>query len=156
MSPLKNQLYEDMKTAMKAHDAQKLGVVRFVISQVKNWEIDNGEQDDAGIQKIIASEVKKMKDANVEFEKGGRQDLVDEEKAKIVLMEEYLPKQMSDEELAQIVKEVVSSATDKNFGMIMKSVMAKVQGKADGGRVSAMVKQSLQWMDPDFRQDDVC
>ena len=85
-----------------------------------------------------------MKDANVEFEKGGRQDLVDEEKAKIVLMEEYLPKQMSDEELAQIVKEVVSSATDKNFGMIMKSVMAKVQGKADGGRVSAMVKQSLQ------------
>jgi len=53
MSPLKNQLYEDMKTAMKAHDAQKLGVVRFVISQVKNWEIDNGEQDDAGIQKLL-------------------------------------------------------------------------------------------------------
>jgi len=143
MSPLKAQLYEDMKTAMKAHDTQKLGVVRYLISEVKNFEIDNGEQDDAGVQKIIAREVKKMKDAIADFQRGGRQDLVDEESAKIVLMESYLPQQMSDEDLQKIVSEVAATASDKNFGMVMKQVMAQVQGKADGNRVSAMVKQVL-------------
>jgi uncharacterized protein YqeY len=144
MSALKNQLIEDMKTAMRARDALKLGVVRFLLSEIKNFEIDNGEQDDAGVQKIIAREVKKVKDALGDFERGGRQDLVDEEKAKIVIMETYLPQQMSDEELEGIVQKVVSGlAGEKNFGLVMKAVMAETNGQADGKKVSEMVKKVL-------------
>jgi uncharacterized protein len=70
MSALKTQLTEDMKNAMRAHDSLKLNTIRFMLAAIKNFEIDNGEQDDAGIHKIVAKEVKKMKDAMVDFEKG--------------------------------------------------------------------------------------
>ncbi len=142
MSALKTQLTEDMKNAMRAHDSARLGVIRFLLAELKNFEIDNGEQDDAGVLKVIARELKKIKDALGDFEKAGRQDLVDQEKLKIAVMESYLPKQMSDEELMAVVKEVLASTDDKNFGNLMKTVMAKVQGQADGGRVSAMLKQA--------------
>jgi uncharacterized protein len=143
MSALKTQLTEDMKQAMRDRASMKLNTIRFLLAALKNWEIDNGEQDDAGVQKIIAREVKKMKDAIEDFKKGGRQDLVDEELQKIEIMEAYLPKQMGEAELQQIVSEVVSSSEQKDFGSVMKAVMAKVQGQADGGRVSALVKSAL-------------
>ncbi len=142
-SALKNQLVEDMKTAMRARDSVKLGVVRYLLSEIKNWEIDNGEQEDEGVQKVIAREVKKMKDALEDFRKGGREDLVEEETVKIAIMESYLPQQMNDADLEAIVKKVVDAATDKNFGTLMKSVMSEVKGQADGSRVSAMVKKVL-------------
>ncbi len=144
MSALKNQLVEDMKTAMRARDVLKLGVIRFVLSEIKNFEIDNGEQDDAGVQKIIAREVKKVKEAMIDFERGGRQDLVTEETAKVAVMESYLPAQMSDAELEAAVNKVMSNlAGEKNFGVIMKAVMAETQGQADGKKVSEMVKKVL-------------
>jgi uncharacterized protein YqeY len=143
MSDLKAQLTEDMKNAMRAHDSVKLNTVRFLLSELKNWEIDNGVQDDAGVMKIIQREVKKMKDAIEDFKSGNRDDLVQEENAKVAILESYLPKQMSDEDLMKHVKEVVSSSEDKNFGILMKAVMARVQGQADGGRVSALLKQAL-------------
>lgn len=143
MSQLKLQLTEDMKTAMRARDAARLGVIRYLLSELKNFEIDNGEQDDIGVTKVIAREVKKLKDALIDFQNAGREDLVAEETAKIAIMESYLPKQMSDEDLMAVVKEVVASSDDKNFGMLMKVVVAKVQGQADGSRISAMVKQAL-------------
>jgi uncharacterized protein YqeY len=143
MSNLKNQLVEDMKNAMRARDSLRLGVIRFVLSELKNFEIDNGEQDDAGVMKVIAREVKKVNDAIVDFEKAGREDLVNEEKSKVEIMQSYLPKQMSDEELEGIVKKVVESSSDKNFGAMMKAVMAQTAGQADGGRVSTMVKKVM-------------
>ncbi len=143
MSQLKAQLTEDMKQAMKAHDSMKLNTVRFLLSEIKNWEIDNGPQEDDGVIKVIAREVKKLKDALTDFEKAGRTDLVDEEKQKLTVMESYLPQQLSDGELQKIVEEVVASSDKKDFGTIMKAVMARAQGKADGGRVSAMVKTAL-------------
>ncbi len=141
---LKSQLTEDMKTAMKAHDSVRLNTIRFMISEIRNFEIDNGEQDDASVQKLMAKQVKQMKDAMTEFAQGGRQDLVDEEMVKVKILEAYLPQQMSDEDLQAIVDRVVSSATDKNMGMLMGQVMKEVAGQADGGRVSAMVKKALQ------------
>ncbi len=143
MSQLKDKLVEDMKTAMRAHDSVRLGVIRFILSELKNFEIDNGVQDDAGVQKVIAREIKKVKDSIVDFEKGNRPDLVEQESEKIGMMEVYLPKQMSDEELQQIVTSVVATAEKKDFGNVMKAVMTQVQGLADGNRVSAMVKQAL-------------
>jgi uncharacterized protein YqeY len=142
--PLKSQLMEDMKNAMRARDSVRLNTIRFLMSDIKNFEIDNGEQDDAGIQKIIARQVKQMKDAINDFAQGGRQDLVEEETGKVKILEEYLPQQMSDEDLKTIVDRVVGSATDKNMGMLMGQVMKEVAGQADGGRVSAMLKQALQ------------
>lgn len=142
-SQIRLQLTEDMKNAMRARDSVKLTTIRFMISEIKNFEIDNGEQDDAGVQKVIAREVKKIKDAMVDFEKAGRQDLVDEETVKVAIMEAYLPKQMSDEELKAKVEAAISSLPDKNMGAAMKAAMAAVGGQADGGRVSALVKQLL-------------
>ena len=143
MSPLKAKLTEDMKQAMRDHDAAKLGTIRFLLSEIKNFEIDNGEQPDEGIIKVIAREVKKLKDALVDFTKAGRQDLIDEETAKIKIMEAYLPQQMSDEELKALVQAAIQESATKDFGSIMKSVMVRTHGQADGARVSKMVMASL-------------
>lgn len=141
MSQLRSQLTEDMKNAMRAKDSMRLNTVRFIMSAVRNWEIDNGEPTDQDILKLIAKEVKQMKDANAEFSKGGREDLVEEENKKIAILEEYLPQQLSEAELEAAVKEVKAELGDADFGTTMRAVMAKVQGKADGAAVSAMVKK---------------
>lgn len=140
---LKAQLTEDMKNAMRAKDTVKLGVIRFLLAEIRNFEIDNGEQDDAGVQKLIAKQVKQMRDAITEFDKGGRTDLVNEEQAKIAILETYLPQQLSDEELQAIVDRVVGQAQGANMGQVIGMVMKEVAGRADGGRVSALVKQAL-------------
>lgn len=141
---LESQLMDDMKQAMKSKDTVKLGVVRFLRSEIQNFKIDNGEQDDKGIQKIIASQVKKMKDAVTEFKKAGRDEMVAEEEAKILIMETYLPEQMSDSELEAIVSKVVDATEDKNMGKLIGAVMKEVSGLADGNRVSALVRSKLQ------------
>lgn len=141
MSQLRAKLTEDMKNAMRAKDMLTLNTVRYLMSSIKNWEIDNGVPTDEDVTKVIAKELKQMKDAVAEFLKGGRQDLVDEENKKIAIIEKYLPQQMSAEELEKTVKEVMAEIGDSNFGTTIKAVMAKVQGKADGGAVSAMVKK---------------
>lgn len=141
---IKTQLLEDMKQAMRDRDSVKLGVIRFLRSEIKNYEIDNGDQEDKGVQKVIASQAKKMKDASEEFEKAGRTDLVEEEAAKIIVIESYLPEQMSDEELQAIVTKVVSETEDKNMGKLIGAVIKETDGQADGGRVSGMVRAELQ------------
>jgi uncharacterized protein YqeY len=140
---LKQQLTEDMKQAMRDKNSVALNAIRFLISDLRNFEIDNGEQDDQGVQKIIAKQIKQMKDAMVEYEKGGRTDLVEAEQAKIDVITKYLPAQLSDEELTTIINEAISDNPDKNMGKIIGQVMGKAQGKADGGRVSGLVKQLL-------------
>jgi len=141
---LKTQLIEDMKQAMKAKDTIKLGVVRFLRSEIKNFEIDNGEQDDKGVVRIIASQVKKIKDVLVDFKSAGRDDLIATEEAKVAILESYLPQQMSDEELREVVSKIVGETEEKNVGKLIGVVVRVVDGKADGGRVSAMVKEQLQ------------
>lgn len=143
MSQLKAQLTEDMKNAMRARDSVKLNTVRFLLSEIKNFEIDNGPQDDAGVTKVIAKEVKKMKDAINDFDKAGRQDLVEEESVKVQIMETYLPAQLGGEELNAIVQEAINETGSKEFGVVMKAAMVKVQGRADGGVVSAALKKLL-------------
>jgi len=134
---------EDMKNAMRSGDSIKRDTVRFLMSAIKNFEIDNGAQPDEGILKIIAKEVKKMEDALVDFAKGDRQDLIDAEKPKIEILKNYLPKQLTAEELAATVKKVIEDLGKSDFGTTMKAVMAKVGTRADGGTVSAAVKKHL-------------
>lgn len=141
--PLQDQLLEDMKQAMRARDSVRLGVIRFLRSEIKNVEIDHGEQNDPEILKIIARQIKSMKDANEEYAKGDRQDLVKDNDVKIAILKEYLPEQLSNEALEKIVREIIGEAQDKNMGKIIGQVIALVDGKADGGRVSQMVRKLL-------------
>lgn len=140
---IKQTIMEDMKAAMKAHDSLKLNTVRLFLSELKNFEIDNGEQDDAGAQKIAARLIKQWQDALKDFEKGGREDLITETKAKMDIISVYLPKQLDDAALATIVDEVIAASPVKTIGPITGQVMKRVAGQADGGRVSAMVQAKL-------------
>jgi len=140
---LNKQIMEDMKQAMKDKNAEKLVMLRLLRSEIKNVEIDHGEQDDAGVQKIVAKLLKQWNDAKSDYEKGGRDDLVKEAESKIVVLESYLPEQMSDDELKKIVKEVIDQSGQTQVGPIIGQVMKKVAGKADGGKVSQLVKELL-------------
>lgn len=140
---VKQTLVEDMKNAMRAHDSLKLNTVRLLLSELKNFEIDNGEQDDAGVQKIAARLIKQWQDAMADFVKANREDLISETKSKIDIITAYLPQQLSDEALKAIVDEVVAAATMKTIGPVTGMVMKRVAGQADGSRVAAMVKAAL-------------
>ncbi len=141
----KQDLMQDMKETMKAHDTVRLSTIRFLLSAIKNAEIDKGsELTDAEAQKIVAKQIKQMKDAIEQFKAGGREDLVAEEEGKIKILEGYLPAQMSDEELASIVEKVIADLGEvKNPGQVIGMVMKQVAGKADGTRVSQMVKGKI-------------
>jgi uncharacterized protein YqeY len=141
--PIKQQLLQDMKEAMRARESERLGVIRFLLSEIKNAEIEGAGDDDASVQKIIASQVKKTKEAIADFAKAGRNDLVTSEEGKIKVMEKYLPAQLSDSELEVIVKKVVADFPTANQGQLIGQVMKQVAGKAEGQRVGALVKKLL-------------
>ncbi len=137
-------LMQSIKDAMKARDSVRLNTLRFLLSEIKNVEIDEGEQSEEQIHKLIARQVKQMKETLEEYKKAGKDDVVAEEMQKMAILEEYLPKQMSDEALEALVAEVVASSEDKNMGKIIGQVVAKAAGQADGSRISSVVKAALQ------------
>ena len=141
---LQEQLMEDMKTAMKSGDKERLTIIRLVRSKIKNFEIDHGQADDAAVQKIIGTLVKQQLDALADFKRAERQDLIEESQTQLEVLKSYLPAQLSDQQLTDIIQEVLSEQTSRDFGPVMKAVMAKVAGQADGGRVANLLKQALQ------------
>ena len=144
---LKEELLQDMKTAMKAKEAGKtaLSVIRMVRSSIRNAEIDGKcELDDAGVGAVIAKEMKQRKESLAEFEKAGRSDLVEETKAEMAVLEKYMPKQLTADEIRQIVNDAVAGQSGLKMGDVMKLVMPKVKGKADGKLVSQIVRVILQ------------
>lgn len=140
---LKQTLTEDMKNAMRARDSLTLQAIRYLLAEIKNVEIDNGEQDDKGVEKIIASQVKKIKEAIEEFKKGNRDDLVQEEEKKLLVLKKYLPEQMGDQQLEQIIKKIVADNQGLEMGPMIGKVMVVVKGQADGGRVSELVRKLM-------------
>jgi uncharacterized protein YqeY len=136
------QVEMDFIAAYKEKDEAKSSVLRLLKSAIKNEEIKKREplSDDETI-KIIQREIKQRNDSIVEYEKGGRADLAQKEKTEISILEIYMPTQMTDEELENIVKNAAGGETD--FGKIMGKVMPAVAGKADGNRVSAVVRKIL-------------
>ncbi len=144
---LKDRLDADMKTAMKAREALRLGVIRMVKSAVKYREIEIGKPlDDAGVQAVLASEVKRRRDAVEQYRAGGRADLADKEEAEIAVVRAYQPEQLSPEELAAKVDEVigrVGAQGPKDMGAVMKALLPEVQGRAESRAVSELVKQRL-------------
>ena len=144
---LKEQILEDIKHYMKEKDNIALNAVRMLKSDIKNAEIAAiKELDDKGIIKVVASSIKKRKDSAEIYIKNSRQDLADKELAEIKVLEKYLPAQLDDEAIKAVINEVIASLDDnmkKNFGAVMKSVMAKVGSSAEGKRVSELIKGIL-------------
>ena len=144
---LKDQLKDDMKTAMKAREEGKLAlsVIRMVNAAIKQVEIDKKvELDDAGVLDILAKEMKTRHDSLEEFKKGDRQDLVDHVEAEMAVLKKYLPEELSEEEIRTIVKDaIVTCGDDLNMGNVMKYVMPQTKGRADGKVVSSIVKELL-------------
>lgn len=142
------KIQDDMKQAMKAGDKKRLGTIRMLIAAIKNESIDKrAELSDEDIITVVQREIKQRRNAIEEFKKGNRDDLVQENEAEITILEAYLPKQLTDEELEAIVRQVaseVNAASPKEMGKVMGKLMPLVKGKADGTRVQATVKKVLE------------
>jgi len=147
MSSLKERITEDMKSAMRARDAQRLGAIRLLLAAIKQKEVDERvDVDDASALSIVEKLIKQRKDSIDQFEKAGRMDLVDKEKAELVVLSSYLPKQMSDVELAAAIDAAIadSGATGaQEMGKVMAILKPRIAGRADLGKASALVKQRL-------------
>jgi len=132
---------------MKAKDKVKLSTIRMIMSLIKNAEIDKrGELTDEEITGLLQKYAKQRKESIEMYEKGGRQDLVEKEKAELAIVESYLPEQLDENEIKNIVKstiEEVGASSVKDMGKVMKAVMPKLRGRADGSVVNRIVKELL-------------
>jgi hypothetical protein len=144
---LREQLNEDMKSAMKAREAEKLGAIRLLLAAVKQREVDERiTLDDAGVIAVIEKMIKQRKDSISQFEKAARQDLADKEKFEIGVLEAYMPKQLSADEVDAIIAQAVAESGAKSpadMGKVMAIVKPKLAGRADMGKVSGLVKGKL-------------
>ncbi len=144
---LKIRITEDMKAAMKAKDAQRLGTVRLLLSAMKQREVDERiELADSDILAILEKMLKQRRDSIAQYEAGGRQDLADVEKFEISVLSGYMPQQLGAEEVAAAVAEAVTAAGatgPQDMGKVMALLKPKLAGKADIGAVSALVKAKL-------------
>ena len=144
---LLSTLNDDMKTAMKAKDKDTLQVVRMLKASIQNEQIKAGHDlnEDEELT-VLSREMKQRRDALSEFEQAGREDLVEKVKVEIAIVEKYLPAQLSEAELREIVQQAitkVNASSTKEFGKVMGVVMPLVKGKADGNQVNAIVKELL-------------
>lgn len=144
---LRDQIQSDMKAAMRAKDAAKLNAIRMLWSAVKQKEVDERvTADDALITNIIVKAVKEHKDSAEQYGKGGREDLVEKENFEIGVLSAYLPKQLSEEEVAAIIDEAIlatGAAGMAGMGKVMGAVKPKLAGRTDMSKVSALVKARL-------------
>ncbi|MBS0343094.1 MAG: GatB/YqeY domain-containing protein [Proteobacteria bacterium] len=144
---LKDQITEDMKTAMRAKDSERLATIRLLMAALKQKEVDERvELDDAMIVTVIDKMVKQRKDSVAAFTQGGRQDLADKEAAEIKVLDAYLPQRMGADEITAEVKAIVAELGAKgpgDMGKVMGAVKTRLAGKADMGLVSAAVKAAL-------------
>ncbi|WP_372657298.1 GatB/YqeY domain-containing protein [Hydrogenophaga sp.] len=144
---LKDQITEDMKTAMRAKDSERLGTIRLLLAALKQKEVDERvELDDTMVIAIVDKLIKQRKDSIEAFTKAERQDLADKEAAELLVLQTYLPARLSTEEVAAAVKTIVDELGAKgpgDMGKVMGAVKTRLAGKADMGAVSAAVKAAL-------------
>ena len=144
---LKDQITEDMKTAMRARDSARLSTIRLLLAAIKQREIDERiELVDADVLAVIDKMIKQRRDSIAQFSAGGRADLVDKETAELKVLEGYLPQRLSAEEVAAEVAKIVAEVGAKgpgDMGKVMGAVKTRLAGKADMSIVSAAVKQAL-------------
>lgn len=144
---LKEKLMEDLKNSMKEKNNLRKNVVQMVRAAILQIEKDKGiEVDDSEILEIIAKEVKTRNDSLVDFEKGGREDLVEQAKQEILILKEYLPKQLTKEELTEKISKIIAdlgATSIKDMGAVMKESKKQIGAAADGKAINEVVKELL-------------
>jgi uncharacterized protein len=144
---LKERITDDMKSAMRAGEKERLGTIRLLLAEIKQREVDERiTLDDGRVLAVLEKMIKARKESITQFENGGRSDLVAKEQAELKVLQTYLPAQMSDAEIDAVIAEALaaSGATSiKDMGKVVALVKAKAQGKADMGAVRARIKQKL-------------
>jgi uncharacterized protein YqeY len=145
---LEEKIMADYKESMKARDALRTQTISFLRSELKYGAIDKKKEklDDSDVAVVLKKLIKQRQDSIAQFEKGARMDLVAKEKAELAILKAYLPQELSEQDLARIIDEVVGAAgalTMKDMGRVMKDVMAKTQGRADSKLTSDLVRKKL-------------
>ena len=144
---LKDRITEDMKTAMRAGDKERLATVRLALAAIKQREVDERiSLDDAQVLAVLEKMIKQRREAITQFASGNRADLVAKETAEIGVLQQYLPAQMSEAEVDALIQEAIQAtgaASMKDMGKVMAAVKAKAQGRTDMGALSARIKQKL-------------
>jgi uncharacterized protein YqeY len=142
------RLERDMIEATKARQSERLGVIRFVRSELKNRQIELGREleDDDAIE-VLARVAKRHNESIAQFAEGGRDDLVEQERRQLAFVQDYMPERLGEAEIAALIEEAIGEvgATDpRGLGLVMKAIMPKVKGRADGRAVKAMVEARLK------------
>lgn len=147
----KEEIREDLKQSMLAKDADRTSALRMLISAIGYFEIQKGgagyEATSEDVAQVIQSEAKKRRDSIEQFRSGGREEMAQKEEAELAILQSYLPEQMSEDEVREIVKSTIQETGAQgagDMGKVMGALMPKVKGKADGGMVSAVVREELQ------------
>jgi hypothetical protein len=144
---LEERLDNDLKKALKAGEKEKLIVLRGLKSEIKYRRIDKGEDlTEADVVAVLASSAKKVRDSIEQFEKGGRADLVAKEKFGLAIIQDYLPEQLSEEKIRELVVEAIAETgadSPQKVGLVMKAVMPKLKGQADGKLVNRLAMEIL-------------
>lgn len=148
---LKQKIVSDLKEAMKAGDAVKRDALRMLDSMIKNTEIEKLKKEeglsDQEIQEVIARAIKQRRDAAAQYEAGGRPELAEKEKKEIEILLAYMPEQMGEDKVREIVKEVITqtgAASKADMGKVMGQAMGRLKGQADGNLVKKIVEEELK------------
>jgi len=144
---LKQRITDEMKSAMKAGDKPRLGVIRLIMAAIKQREVDERiELSDEQVLAVLDKMVKQRRDSIAQYEQAGRTDLAEQEAFEVTVLQEFLPEALSEEEIAAMVTEAIASSgaeSMRDMGKVMGQLKPKLQGRADMGAVSALVKQQL-------------
>ncbi|RLB05694.1 MAG: GatB/YqeY domain-containing protein [Deltaproteobacteria bacterium] len=144
---LLDQIHSDLKEAMKAKDSIRLGALRLILTAVKNKEKElRRELEEREVLQIVSNQIKQRKDSIEQYRKGGREDLVQKEEQELEILQAYMPQQLSEEELEKLVTETikeVGATSVKDLGKVMKAIMPRIAGRADGKVVNQMVRAQL-------------
>ena len=148
MADLKQRINDDVKSAMRGKDKERLLTLRMIVAAIKQKEVDERIQlDDSGVLAVLEKKAKQHRDSITQFQNAGRNDLADKEKRELSIVLSYLPTQLSDEEIGQLIKEAIQesgASSIRDMGKVMGILKPKVQGCADMGKVSSLVKELLQ------------
>jgi len=144
---LKQRIQEEMKAAMKGGEKRRLGIIRLVLAAIKQREVDERiELDDTQILAVLDKMVKQRRDSFEQFEKAGRTELAEQEQFEIGVLQEYLPEALSDDEIISLIDQAIAStgaASIRDMGKLMGQLKPKLQGRADMGAVSALIRKKL-------------
>ncbi len=143
---LKEEIFEDLKKAMKAREEVRVRTLRMVVAAIKNKLVDKKDLGDEDVIEILTKEAKLRKDSIEEFTKANREDLAQSEREELEIIKEYLPEKMGEDELRTIILDAIEEQnvnSPTGLGLIMKTVMPKVKGRADGKQVNKMVRDIL-------------